>query len=267
MRITLLFASLLAGAVLLTNPLSGQSMIGHDLGIASQIRPGSYLGVHLSDIDSEGAKALKLDEARGVEVKRVEEGSPADQAGIKAGDVLLTYNGENILGAQQLGRLVAETPQGRKIKIEYWRDGKTHSTAVTTGAPTAAPFDLPPNFVGFPVPDMRNFAMPDVPNPLLVWRNSWIGVECEPIDSQLAEYFGVKRGVLVRSVAKNSPAGRAGIKAGDVLTAIDERTVATPRDLSSYMRGQHQSGKPILIALVRDHKELKVSVVPSANPE
>jgi serine protease Do len=250
MRSVILFASLLAASVLLGNPLSG-----------------SYLGVRLTDIDSDHAKALKLDEARGVEVTRVEEGSPADQAGIKAGDVLLMYNGENILGAQQLGRLVAETPQGRKIKIEYWRDGKTHSTAVTTGAPRPLPFDLPPNFVNFPMPDARNFAMLDVPNPLLVWRNSWIGLECEPIDSQLAEYFGVKRGVLVRSVEKNSAAGRAGIKAGDVLTAIDGRPVASPRDVSSYIRSQHQSGKPVSIALVRDHKQLKISVVPSFNPE
>ena len=60
----------------------------------------------LAEIDADRAKTLKLDEPRGVEVARVEEGSPAEKAGIKPGDVLLSYNGENILGAQQLGRLV-----------------------------------------------------------------------------------------------------------------------------------------------------------------
>ena len=89
---------------------------------------GSHLGVHLRDIDADRAKVINLGESRGVEVVGVEDGSPAEQAGIKTGDVLLAYNGENILGAQQLGRLVSETPRGRKIKIEYWREGKVSTS-------------------------------------------------------------------------------------------------------------------------------------------
>ncbi len=104
-----------------------------------ETRPaGSYLGIKLSDIDADRARILKLSESRGVEVKAIEEGSPADHAGIEPGDVLLSYNGENIVGAQQLIRLVQETPAGRKIKVQIWRDGKEHSTSITTAAPRRA---------------------------------------------------------------------------------------------------------------------------------
>ncbi len=233
-------------------------------GLAAQIRPaGSYLGVRLLDIDADRASALKLPEDRGVEVAAVEGGSPADTAGIKPGDVLLSYNGENVVGAHQFIRLVQETPQGRKIKIQLWRDGKTQSAVVTTGAPRS-PFELPPNFVGFNLPDMNALTIPDIPNPMLLWKNSLLGIECEPVDSQLAEYFGVKRGVLVRSVDRSSAAERAGMKAGDVLVAIGNQEIATPRDMNSYMRSEHQAGKPISLSLVRNRKPLTLNITPEA---
>ena len=68
-----------------------------------------YLGIALGDIDADRAGVLKLGDERGVEVVQVEDGSPADNYGIRSGDVLLTYNGETILSVQQLGRLVRET--------------------------------------------------------------------------------------------------------------------------------------------------------------
>src|SRR6201996_1440109 len=100
------------------------SNLENNLHLAAQWRGGVYLGVRLADIDSDRARALHLNEERGAEVVKVEPGSPAESAGLKAGDVLVSYNGENILGAQQLGRLVSETPKGRKVKIQFWRDGK-----------------------------------------------------------------------------------------------------------------------------------------------
>jgi serine protease Do len=224
-----------------------------------QVRGGVYLGVRLADIDADRAKALQLGEARGVEVVKVEPGSPAESAGIKAGDVLLSYNGENILGARQLGRLVSETPEGRRVKIQLWRDGRTQSIAATIAesrAPHVFPTDL-----NLQMPDIH-LAMPDVPNALLVWKSAALGVECEPVDAQLAEYFGVKHGVLVRSVEKGSAAEKAGLRAGDVLTGIGDRTVSTPRDVMAYLRAQRRSGKPVTMALMRDHRELTVSLSP-----
>lgn len=222
-------------------------------------KPVSYIGVALVDVNSDRARSLGLDEPKGVEVAHVEPASPAEKAGIKAGDVLLTYNGENLLGAEQLGRLVRETPPGRKVKIQLWRDGHSLMITVLTGArkSDAVHQGNPTN-----IPDMSNLMGPDLPSAMLMWKSSVLGIYCESVDSQLAEYFGVKRGVLVRFVFSGSAAQRAGLKAGDVLTKVGDRPVATPRDVTVALQLEAPPGKPISIVLTRDRKETTLKVTP-----
>ena len=100
--------------------------------------------------------------------------------------------------------------------------------------------------------------MPDMPRTFMSWRSSALGIECESLEGQLAQYFGVKEGVLVRSVSKGSAAEKAGIKAGDVIVRVDDSHVVTPADVSSRMRANH--GKPIPVVVMRDHKEVSLSV-------
>jgi serine protease Do len=209
--------------------------------------------VRIGDIDSERAKALKLPEEGGVEIKAVMEGSPADKAGIRPGDVLLTYNGEQLLGAQQLSRLVQETPPGRHAKVQYWREGKKQSTAVVVGT---AGFAGPNVFPSWP---MQNWQSPNVdfPSPLLVWRNSAVGIEFEHVDSQLAAFFGVKSGVLVRSVQHGSPADKAGLKAGDVIFSVAQQTLSSEHDFSTLLR---QRSGSVPVSVMRDHKRLDVII-------
>ncbi len=83
-----------------------------------------------------------------------------------------------------------------------------------------------------------------------------MGVQVEAIDGQLADYFGVKTGVLVRSVAKGSAAEKAGIKAGDVITRAGDDMIATPGDLNVHTR----RGQSLSLALMRDHKEITLTV-------
>ncbi len=264
MRISILLIALIGATALTVQARSGSE---NDFLLPGDVRmPGSYLGVTLADMDADRAKTLKLDEAKGVEVTRVEEGSPAEKAGIKPGDVLLSYNSENILGAQQLGRLVAETPEGRKIRIQIWRDGRPQTLTVTTEARRTPAFDLPRG-VHFEMPDFRNIPMPDIPSPFLMWKISALGVECEPVDAQLAEYFGVKRGLLVRSVTKGSPAEKAGLKAGDVLTSIGDRPVSSSHDVTGFLRMQRQSNTPISVVVVRDHRQLTLNIGPFEYPK
>ena len=220
-----------------------------------------YLGVKLADIDAGRAHALKLDEERGVEVVKVVPGSPAESAGLRAGDVLLSYNGENILGARQLGRLVSETPEGRKVRIQFWRDGKTQTTTATIAQ--AAVRRMAPQDFEFQMPeiDVQTLAIPD---PLMVWKNMGLGIEAEPVDGQLAQYFGVKSGVLVRAVEKGSAADKAGLRAGDVLTAVSQKPVSNPHELISTLRIQRRTGKSMSLSVMREHKQITVNIAPEA---
>jgi serine protease Do len=269
MRISILLIGLIAGVVPWTALRAQFASTDPRVlaGFGSEFPPqGSYLGVRLADVDADRARTLKLSEERGVEVTNVEEDSPAAKAGIKPGDVLLKYNDENILGAQQFVRLVRETPQGRKVSIQVWRDGRTQMTVVTTGAPKFQ-FEMPPGPIAFNSPNMKFLPPIDTPTFLMGWKNSLLGIECESLDSQLAQFFGVRHGALVRSVAKGSPAEKAGIRAGDVLTAIGDRSVGNAHDMTSYDRLAYEPGKPLSVSLVRDHKPMAVSVTPLENPQ
>jgi serine protease Do len=248
--------------LLMSEAVTAQSLSGsfHSM-LFPEIAHGSYLGVHLQDISPDRARALKLAEPEGVEVTQVEPNSPAARAGIRPGDVLLTYNGENILGAEHLLRLVAETPEGRKIKIRFSRDGHEQTTVITTGArPGNFPFE--PGAVMVPSKEFFDFKLPDMPAPLLVWKTS-IGIECEPIEGQLAQYFGVPHGVLVRSVEKDSPSEKAGLRAGDVLVALGDHSVASPKDVTTFLRIR-EPGKPIPATVMRDHHEMHFTISETA---
>jgi len=212
--------------------------------------PGSHIGVSVVEITPDRASALHLGEPRGVEIKGVQENSPAAASGLQAGDVLLTYNTEEILSPPQLGRLVSETPAGRKVKVQYWRSGKEKS-AVLVPAAAAEPKAADSADT---VLDSQALNVPNIPRMLMLWDNLALGIECEPIDSQIAQYFGVTSGILIRQVGKGYVGEKAGLKAGDVITSIDTRTVAAPRDLISYLRTQSQPGKAMVIQVVRDRK-------------
>jgi serine protease Do len=228
-------------------------------------KPGaqtSFLGVAVTDMDPDRVSRLKLNEERGIEVTHVAQDSPADKAGIAPGDVLLTYNGENILSTQQFVRLVQETPIGRNVKIQLWRNDKTQSVTAAIGSAPAKPFGIPANFANFPLSSLRYSAMMDIPMPILVWRNTVLGAQLEELDKPMAEYFGVKGGMLVRSVDNGSPAAKAGLKVGDVITRIGSNAVRTARDLSSYYRSQRSVDQATTIVATRDHKEVTIAIPP-----
>src|SRR5579863_9014205 len=128
-------------------------------GVGGLMPGGTYLGVNLCEISSDGARELKLKEAYGVEITRVEEGSPAEKAGLKSGDVVLEYNGQRVEGMEQFGRLVRETPAGREVKLLISRGGATQTISATLGTRKA-------RTVGgnmFPGVEIPEIHIPDIP--------------------------------------------------------------------------------------------------------
>jgi serine protease Do len=232
---------------------------------------GSQLGVSVKELDAEGAAGKT-----GAVVEEVREGSAAEKAGIRKGDVITEFDGERVRGVRHLTRLVGETPDGRAVKTVVERDGKRVDLTVTPDSGAMAwsgrEFDLL-------VPQMRFERMPGVEDEVRrelerslpregVWawkgkpgegfgfrfnERGRLGVSIQPLEGQLAEYFGTPAGVLVGSVEQDSPAAKAGLKAGDVVTAINGKAVTEPSTFIDAVRGA-ADGATLKIDVVRDRK-------------
>ena len=218
-------------------------------GLAMSQGSASFLGVGIREIEA------------GVEVTFITPDSPAEKAGVKTGDVVTQYNGQRVEGMDQFKRMVLETPAGREAKIGIIRNGAPQTIAVKIGARPAISGQLIPA----PVQEPFEFRFPDMPQSHMTWRSAMLGIEAEALDGQLAEFFGVKEGVLVRTVTKGSAADKAGIKAGDVIVRVDDAKVATPADISAHLRALR--GRPVSVVVVRDRKEINVMLSVIRRPE
>jgi serine protease Do len=207
--------------------------------------PG-WLGVSIEDQTDSGAI-----------IRRVEPNSPAEKAGLKEGDVILEFNREGVVGAQQLTRLVRETPVGRTVDVKIRRDNREQTLKLTT--------ERGPQFGSgrfqLDLPDVHIFAdrvARDFPRVQVNTVFVQSGIRVEQMTDQLRDFFGVSgnNGVLVASVDSGSAVDKAGLKAGDVITAVDGRTIRNPADFSREMRAD---AKPTL-KIIRDKQEREIRV-------
>lgn len=219
---------------------------------------GSYLGIGVRDVEADRLKDLKLKEERGVEITAIEDDSPAAKAGLQKGDVVLEYNGQRVEGVEQFVRMVRETPVGREAKLLVSRDGKTQ----TMGARVAERKGWAMAREGgrvMPRIEMPNIVIPEMPRPLMSMSSGFLGIEAEGLTGGLADYFGVKSGVLVRSVNKGMPADKAGIQAGDVIIKVDGQSVSATGEVTKAIR-ERLDKKTFPITIVRNKGEMTVNV-------
>ncbi len=229
---------------------------------------GSEIGVSIRDLDTDDVAKAKLGQPGGVLIEDVQEDSPASRAGIREGDVIVEFDGERVRSARHFARLVQETADGRTVKATVVRDGSRQTVDVTParGSGRLTGDFVLPNISGEIEREMerslraipRDFAFDlkwdgELPG-IAVWSRSRIGAQLLPMSDQLAEYFGTKGGVLVSSVDANSAGATAGLKAGDVITSINGRSVDTPRDVAQELRDTE--GKEVEIGVLRDKKAL-----------
>ncbi|MBK5290737.1 MAG: PDZ domain-containing protein [Acidobacteriia bacterium] len=221
------------------------------------VKSGSFLGVNVSEVDANRAKELNLKEVHGVEITSVEEDSPAEKAGLKRGDIVLDYQGQRVEGTEQFVRMVRETPAGRQAKLNVLRGGATQSISAVIGTRSGKSGRTEWAFRS----TMPKFDLwiPDIPRAYTSWRSSMLGIEAESLEGQLASYFGVKDGVLVRSVIKGTAAEKAGVKAGDVIVRVENDVVSSPRELSTAIRS-NRSKKTFTLTVMREKKETAVPV-------
>ena len=248
-----ILAGLLAAGLAVLPAANGQVSASSGSRAALAAVPGGFLGVGIQEIDADRAKALKLKEEAGVEVTKVDEGSPAEKAGLKVGDAITEYNGQRVEGIEQFSRLVRETPAGREAVLGIVRQGAAQTVRAKLGVRSGAVIPRLQNEL-----ESLRLNIPDMPHSTMSWRSPMLGIQTERLEGQLADFFGAKEGALVRAVTKGSAAEKAGIKAGDVIIKVDDTKVAAPSDITAKLRGL--SGKTVNVVVIRDHRELTLPV-------
>jgi serine protease Do len=229
---------------------------------------GSRIGLSIRDLADADLAAGKS----GVLVEDVRADSPAAAAGLKNGDIVTSFDGERVRSARQLARLVEETPSGRSVKAEVLRDGKPVALNVVPTVDDRSA-GLMRNFDTHRGGDHQAFkwVMPEVPDiarelgnesfDVSIWaRPGRLGVSVQSLTPDLAQYFGVKDGVLVTAVTKDSAASKAGIKAGDVITSVDGKPVDDAGELRRHLRADEDESMEVTLGVTRDRKPLSLRV-------
>jgi serine protease Do len=241
---------------------------------------GGFLGVYGEDINSENMARYHLNQVRGVGVTRIVADSPAAKAGLRKDDVILRFGDENVTSVRKLNRLVSEIAPDHTVKITISRNGAEQELTATMGkrknASRVSELWTPQvrtwqrqldtdkfnrEFKGFQLD--RDKLLNDNNDLTFFFSNSRrIGVSTMELTKQLADYFGITsgKGVLVTSVVEDGPAAQAGIKAGDVITAIDGQEVDSPGDVSRAI-GNKKEGD-VTLTVIRNKSQQTFRVTP-----
>jgi serine protease Do len=193
------------------------------------------LGVVVQEVNASLASSFGLDRPRGALVASIDEGSPAQKAGLQVGDIILSYNGQQIDRSGDLPLLVADSHPGTKVDVEVWRKGKKESLAVAT---TNEPRE-------------RVSANDDDSAPTAKGR---LGVVVRPLTPEERGEVG-KRALVVEEVS--GAAERAGVQPGDLLLQLNGTPVTTPDQLRDAVG---KSGKRAALLIQRENRQLFVPV-------
>lgn len=235
--------------------------------LLSHNSPG-YLGVLVSDLDTDSATKLKLKEVRGALITLIDHDAPAGQVGLRINDVILEVNGQRIEGAEQFGRMLHEMPAGRKITLLLSRDGNSQTMEVQLcdrkameqdvwnklrrQGDSVTPAPALGIFTGSGEPGTPGFHMPFFGSTLNV------GAVVEPLMAQTADFLGIQNGILVKQVARKSEAAAAGLKAHDVILKVGTESISTTADWDRSLRANQN--KPVQVTILRDGKQMVLNL-------
>ncbi len=253
---------------------------------------GGYLGVQTTEVDKDNLTKYGLSSVRGVAVEKVMENSPAAAAGILANDVIVRINNDEVTSTRKLTRLISEIAPDHQVTVTVLRGGREQQIAATLGKRPTPKFGdgnftfSIPEFKGkvMELPELKGleeklknlpkgegphvFTVPDGEGKSFVWRageGRMIGIGVTALTKQLAEHFKVDSGVMINSVRENSPAAKAGLKAGDIITELDGKAVKGDFDL---IRGINERKEgDVQLTIVRDGRRQTISVTPEKSKE
>ena len=190
-----------------------------------------WLGVYIDVVDENVAAAFGWKEARGVQVLRVQEDSPAEKAGIKATDIILKVNDSEINDPNELTNLIASYAPKTKVSLTVWREDKETVVSVKLGE---RPTEVAASSDSLSEDNLAK-----------------LGLEVQDLTSSLARRYGYDEdGVLVAGVRSGSPADRERIREGDLIISVDKKAVKSVSELNERLSG-FQENEIVLFRLKR----------------
>ncbi|HEX9127233.1 MAG TPA: PDZ domain-containing protein, partial [Methylomirabilota bacterium] len=199
-----------------------------------------WLGVGIQPVTPDIAKSFGRTETTGALVSSVSEGSPAEKAGLKAGDIITEYDGRKVERVSDLPRAVAGTPVGHDVRLGVVRDGM--------------PMTLTAKVAALDAKEPREADRGQRAKPTL-------GLAVQPLTPALAQQLGVKatQGLVVQNVQDGSPAADAGFERGDVIVEVNKKPVKSVAELRESV-DKHGKGKPMLFRIQRQDNSLYLTV-------
>jgi serine protease Do len=216
-----------------------------------------YLGVDLREIDNDRVNALHLKDGHAAEVVMVDHDAPAGKSGLQVHDAILQLDGQPFDNADQLRRRLRQLPPGRTIVLLVSRDGNTMTFTVQLCDREVLQQKAWHDHISVPEPagtfvgSSPGGFLPSLPLP----RSLYVGADVNPVRTQLADYFAVRSGtgLLVESVDDQSPASRAGLKAGDVIVKVESEPMTSRNDWLKAIRNHR--GEPVQVTVMRNKQE------------
>ena len=201
------------------------------------VRP--WVGIVLQDLTPELRKSFNVEEKEGALIGQVFEGSPAEKAGLKVGDIVVEIDGTRIKSSQDVVREVLKKQIGQKIKIAIIRDGKRMELPVTTA-------EMPPEAAGQKAPSVTK---------------EWFGLRVTAVTSDIAKQLGLPKaeGVVIDNVEDGSVGQDAGFRRGDVILEVNRQKVRDESDYRSLME-KTKTGQSVLFLVSRGGSTFFVSL-------
>ncbi|HMT06413.1 MAG TPA: PDZ domain-containing protein [Pyrinomonadaceae bacterium] len=242
---------------------------------------GGYLGVQTVEVNKENCTKFGLTSGRGVAIEKVVEGSPAANAGLRDNDVIIAVNGDEVASSRKLTRLITEIDPDHTAKITVLRNGSQQDVTATLGRRPTPKFEngsfsgtipaMPsmPQFKEFPRIEAPGIAVaPGMEGKSFAWnvgQGRSIGIAVYPITKQLGERFGVESGLMINNVRDNSPAAKAGLRAGDIIFETDGKAVKNNLDLIRAINAKKEGD--VQITYIRDRDRKTVTITPEISKD
>lgn len=225
-----------------------------------------FLGVYLGK---------DLDEGQGALIDDVVDDGPAEEAGIKGGDVIISFKGKDVDDIAHLRKMICKTDPGDNVAVVVDRDGQKLDFKVEMGEPKSMKVTVWSDKFGDALKHFklgkgmaRKKALECYTSCYDCGDRGWLGVELQDLSEQLGEYFKVKdgNGALVSSVQKDSPAEKGGLKAGDVIVMLNGKDVGDSDELIKLMC-KTEPGDEVTVSVLRNGKKKTMKVTLGEAPE